>query len=442
MAKKLIITLSIYFIIVFINGSTVFAEPCISVDDNLSMFIPCADYQDFDFSFLLDYFENTSDPFNAYWKMDLDTFAKSTDGSCINVDSNLHINIPCARFMGTKYWFTLDYYYNPSDPYGVYWIMDLNSFGVDTLGGIYKMQQKSTGRYVDAYLDSDHDYTLVCRGPQEDDTQKWIFKKDKENIYDNVYTIQQKINGRYVDAYESLDLKYKMVTRELQNNDSQKWILTNLNDNVYSIQQKSTGRYADAYEVSSENYKLFTELWQGDYSQQWILTWIPEDMEFIDVDYSLDKAEIVDEEPLALGFEYLENNSPVEQEMTFEISERVTETSYFEHSAGVSVTVGLKLSCGTPKIGAEGSLEISAYYDYTWGKEETISKTYTASYPLKVAPYSTYKATAVVQKASLSVPFVMHFKLKDTGVIREARGIWNGVTTWNLHYKVDDVTKK
>ena len=175
-----------------------------------------------------------------------------------------------------------------------------------------------------------------------------------------------------------------------------------MHDNVYSIKQKSTDRYADAYEYSSDNYKLFTELWQGDYSQQWILTWIPEDMEFMDVGYSLDKAQIVNEEPLVIGLQYLVNNSPIEQEMTFEISEKVTETSYFEHSAGVSVTAGYKLSCGIPVIGTEGSLEVSAYYDYTWGKEESISKIYTASFPLKVAPYSTYKATAIVLKANLS----------------------------------------
>jgi len=47
-----------------------------------------------------------------------------------------------------------------------------------------------------------------------------------------LYTIQQKSNGRYVDAHEYAEKDYALVTRSPQNNDTQKWILTPIVDDV------------------------------------------------------------------------------------------------------------------------------------------------------------------------------------------------------------------
>jgi hypothetical protein len=49
---------------------------------------------------------------------------------------------------------------------------------------------------------------------------------DSEEVLAGVYTIQQKVNGRYVDAYVWSSEDYRLVTREPQNDDTQKWILT------------------------------------------------------------------------------------------------------------------------------------------------------------------------------------------------------------------------
>ena len=40
-----------------------------------------------------------------------------------------------------------------------------------------------------------------------------------------VYTIQQKSNGRFVDAHEVEDRDFAVVTRTAQNNDSQRWAI-------------------------------------------------------------------------------------------------------------------------------------------------------------------------------------------------------------------------
>ena len=40
-----------------------------------------------------------------------------------------------------------------------------------------------------------------------------------------LYTIQQKSNGRFVDAYSSANNNFAMVTRTAQNNDTQRWVI-------------------------------------------------------------------------------------------------------------------------------------------------------------------------------------------------------------------------
>jgi len=89
------------------------------------------------------------------------------------------------------------------------------------LEGVYIIQQKSNHRYVDAWLNSKHDYALVTRNLQNTDTQQWILKP----LGNDTYTIQQKSNGRYVDAWLDSKHDYALVTRDWQDNNTQQWII-------------------------------------------------------------------------------------------------------------------------------------------------------------------------------------------------------------------------
>ena len=53
-------------------------------------------------------------------------------------------------------------------------LLDENLNFREVLAGVYTIQQKYTGRYVDAYVWESQDYQLVTREAQNDDTQKWI----------------------------------------------------------------------------------------------------------------------------------------------------------------------------------------------------------------------------------------------------------------------------
>jgi hypothetical protein len=42
--------------------------------------------------------------------------------------------------------------------------------------GVYTIQQKSSGKFVDAHESSDHDFGVVTRTDQNNDTQRWTIK--------------------------------------------------------------------------------------------------------------------------------------------------------------------------------------------------------------------------------------------------------------------------
>jgi hypothetical protein len=300
----------------------------------------------------------------------------------------------------------------------------------EVLAGVYTLQQKYTGRSVDAYVWSSADYQLVTREAKNDDTQKWIIKP----LGNNVYTIQQKYTGRYVDAYVWSSEDYQLVTREAKNDDTQKWIIKPLGNNVYTIQQKYTGRYVDAYVWSSEDYRLVTREAKNDDTQKWIFTLVPEDMTFKGIEYNLDEAEISQPEAVVIATQRLVNNSPLEQSMSFAVNETIQEESHFERTVGFSVEVGRQLSVGVPYLTASNSISISAGMTWTSGSSVVRSHSYTATFPLRAEPYSAYRASATVMKSTLKVPYVMYFESNQTGAIRVSRGTWSGVSTWGLDY--------
>jgi hypothetical protein len=83
------------------------------------------------------------------------------------------------------------------------------------------------------------------------------------------YTIQQRSTGRYLDAHEGSN-DNSVVTRNRQNNTTQAWILTPLGQNTYTIQQKSNRRYMDAHEGSNDN-SVVTRNRQNNNTQRWII---------------------------------------------------------------------------------------------------------------------------------------------------------------------------
>ena len=138
---------------------------------------------------------------------------------------------------------------------------------VNLRNGEYTIQQKDTGRYLDAHEVNSRDYALVTRPRQNNDTQRWIISR----IGPKTYTIRQKSNGRYVDAHEYRGKDYGLVTRTRQDNDTQRWIVRLDGPATYTIQQKSNNRFVDAHVTSTKDHAVVTRKAQRNDTQRWIL---------------------------------------------------------------------------------------------------------------------------------------------------------------------------
>ncbi len=135
------------------------------------------------------------------------------------------------------------------------------------VGGVYTIQQKSNGRFLDAH-ESGNDFSVVTRPAQNNDSQRWVVMHLDNELC--TYTIQQLINGQFMDAHESSN-DFSVVTRTAQNNDTQRWALAPLGNNTYTIQQLINNRFMDAHE-SSNDFSAVTRTAQNNDTQRWILT--------------------------------------------------------------------------------------------------------------------------------------------------------------------------
>jgi len=152
--------------------------------------------------------------------------------------------------------------------------------------GTFRIQQKETMRYLDAYGTS-NDFKVITRGWQSNPSQ-WWYLESVGDLQSQIYTIQQVGDnngasvGRFLDAYEDSSHDYYATTRTNQHNPSQQWHLTataTAGDDTYTIQEVghnngalwSPARYLDAYEGSHDGLAV-TRGWQGNPSQEWVLT--------------------------------------------------------------------------------------------------------------------------------------------------------------------------
>ena len=97
---------------------------CLSVAGDLSISVPCAEYNGTRYGFTLEFYSNPDDRSGYYWNLDMATLTGGTGTDIISISGDLSMSIPCVSYNGTQYGFTLDFYKNTYDPSGYYWKMD------------------------------------------------------------------------------------------------------------------------------------------------------------------------------------------------------------------------------------------------------------------------------------------------------------------------------
>lgn len=137
---------------------------------------------------------------------------------------------------------------------------------------VYSIQQLSNYRFLDAYENSENDFSVVTRPSQQNDSQRWNVTDVDNSPIDplSIVTIQQVSSSRFVDAYENAANDFAVVTRPAQNNDTQRWELRLPGGFIATIRQASSNRFLDAYESESQDFSLVTRTAQNNDSQLWM----------------------------------------------------------------------------------------------------------------------------------------------------------------------------
>ena len=103
---------------------------CLSVAGDLSIWVPCAQYNGSRYSFTLNFYSNPDDASGYYWKLNMATLTGGTGTDIIPIGGDLSIPVSCAAYNGRQYGFTLRFYNNSNDPSGLYWKMDMGTLTV------------------------------------------------------------------------------------------------------------------------------------------------------------------------------------------------------------------------------------------------------------------------------------------------------------------------
>lgn len=98
---------------------------------------------------------------------------------------------------------------------------------------------------------------------------------------------------------------------------------------------------------------------------------------------------------------------------------------------------------GIPFI-AEGkiSVEASATQQWSWGETKSYTTSYNTSFPVTAGPGEVVHALSSVNQGQIDVPFTIHLRSKSKGVKVETKGVWRGVSTWDLRHTIELVKKE
>ena len=136
------------------------------------------------------------------------------------------------------------------------------------VGTVFVIRQRSNGRYLDAHEAQGNDFRVVTRTAENNGSQRWVVIPDVAGAV----TIRQLNTRRFLDAHEIADLDFQCVTRPRQDNDTQRWLLAPAGANTFTIRQRSNGRFVDAHEIAAQDFNVVTRPNQGNLTQRWIMS--------------------------------------------------------------------------------------------------------------------------------------------------------------------------
>lgn len=95
---------------------------------------------------------------------------------------------------------------------------------------------------------------------------------------------------------------------------------------------------------------------------------------------------------------------------------------------------------GVPFV-AEGkiSAEVSASIDSKWGESTSTTKTWSMEVSMRADPGTVMGATVTLKQGKMEVPYTIRLRSKSSGHTGEKKGIWRGVSNWDIRVDYKEV---
>eukprot|EP00486_Rosalina_sp_Unknown_P012243 CAMPEP_0201580226 /NCGR_PEP_ID=MMETSP0190_2-20130828/40169_1 /ASSEMBLY_ACC=CAM_ASM_000263 /TAXON_ID=37353 /ORGANISM="Rosalina sp." /LENGTH=247 /DNA_ID=CAMNT_0048015885 /DNA_START=377 /DNA_END=1120 /DNA_ORIENTATION=+ len=139
--------------------------------------------------------------------------------------------------------------------------------------------------------------------------------------------------------------------------------------------------------------------------------------------------------PILVGKGTCDNTggSTERQEIEVTVSETITETSSFEHTAGMGLEIGATFKTGVPFV-AEGKISttVSFSYEHKWGEENSFEETFGGVYKVACGEGQSITMKCHLYQGTLSVPYTMTLKTIGTNKEFKTSGTWHGTQSFDL----------
>ncbi|CAN2388329.1 Tachylectin [Pristimantis euphronides] len=166
----------------------------------------------------------------------------------------------------------------------------------------------------------------------------------------------------------------------------------------------------------------------------------------LNFDFLIDEGEIINEMPEVLEEKIYDNRrSSSTLNHTFTLHKSIKEYSSFTHSHGFQFEVGVEttIKTGIPSI-AEGSTTIkmktTTTHDWSFTETNETEVTFESSTQVELPAGKAIRMVASVMKAEMNVPYKWIARTMFDSEV-EIRGMWKGVSHYNLMVKQEDYDK-
>jgi len=157
---------------------------------------------------------------------------------------------------------------------------------------------------------------------------------------------------------------------------------------------------------------------------------IDKNYEFDSIEYDMVDATVSQGSPFQVGYQIIDNTQgSADQSIEFTAGKTITESTSISHTVGASITVGT--SCGVEAMGisAGGSVEVTASYEYSYGKESSEEVTKEANFVCTAPAGKMVTCTVDMTMVTIEAPYKMMWRNKDNSACScETEGIQTGIS--------------